>query len=174
MALQQLFLHLHLRDRQIISSQSRQLLLNIYAAQRVAIRALFLEAFSFCFQLLSDHCSNLRVASELIFGELALVKLQLVFSTLPRVRVKQECALFPCCTFSDLFENFVCLEILRDIEYRDLSVRQGFTRSNSGPLVWDFEDGLLRGRSVFTLLIRLTVRGQLQEVVEGCLLCIHY
>ena len=83
MALQQLFLHLHLRGRQIVSSQPWQLLLNIHAALRVAILAFFLEAFSSCFQLLSDLCSNPRVAPKLIFGELALVKLQLVISTLP-------------------------------------------------------------------------------------------
>ena len=90
MALQQLCFHLHHWGRQIIPSQPWQLFLNINAVQRVAILALFLDSFSSFFQLLSDRCSNLRVVSELIFGELTLVELQLVVSTLPQVRVKQE------------------------------------------------------------------------------------
>ena len=174
MALQQLWFHLHLWGRQIIPSQPWQLLLNIKAVQRVAILALFLDSFSSFFQLLSDRCSNPGVVSELIFRELALLKFQLVFSTLPQVRVKQEWALFSCCALSDSFENLVCLEVLLDIKYRDLSVRHGFTRSNSGPLVWDLEGRLLRRWCVLAYIIRLTVWGNLEEAVEGCLFCIHF
>ena len=55
----------------------------------VAILALFLDDFSSFFQLLSDLCSDSCVPPEFIFRELALVNLQLVISTLPRVGIKQ-------------------------------------------------------------------------------------